>query len=170
MGQPAAPAGAQPTSAPAPAQTVPPPGAAGPTAGTAQILLTPPGTEFRVGGGPYTVPVSIANVSRASSVSVTITFNPAVLRVRSVQEGSFMRSGGTDAAFTQQVDPAAGRIDVAITRVGDTTGASGTGLLAAVLFDAIASGAADLTATATASGPGSTPISIAIPPVAVTVR
>jgi general secretion pathway protein D len=168
---PAPPAGVPPPSTPAPAQTTPPPGAVGaPGAATAQILVTPPGTEFRVGGGPYTVPVSIANASRVSSVSVTITFNPAVLRVRSVQEGSFMRSGGANAAFTQQVDPNGGRIDIAVTRVGDTTGASGSGLLAAVLFDAIAPGAADLTATATASGPGGTPIMVSIPPVAVTVR
>jgi hypothetical protein len=105
-----------------------------------------------------------------SSVSVTITFNPAVVRVRSVQEGSFMRTGGGNAAFTQQVDPTAGRIDIAVTRVGDTTGASGTGLLAAVLFDAVAPGAADLMATATANGPGGTSIAVTVPPVAVTVR
>jgi general secretion pathway protein D len=168
--QPAPPPGASPTSAPAPAQTMPPPGAPTSAASGAQILLTPPGTEFRVGGGPYTVPVSIANVSRVSSVSVTITFNPAVLRVRTVQEGSFMRSGGANAAFTHQVDPTAGRIDIAFTRVADTTGASGSGLLTAVLFDAVAPGAADLTATATASGPGGGPIPVSVPPVAVMVR
>jgi general secretion pathway protein D len=99
--QPAGPFGVPQQSTPAPAQTMPPAGASPPTA-AAQVLLTPPGTEFRVGGGPYTVPVSIANASRVSTVSVTITFNPAVLRVRSVQEGSFMRTGGANAAFTQQ--------------------------------------------------------------------
>jgi general secretion pathway protein D len=168
--QPAPPPGAADVFAPAPGQSVPPPGAGAPAAAAAQILLTPPGTEFRVGGGPYTVPVSIANVSRVSSISVTITFNPAVVRVRSVQEGSFMRSGGANAAFTQQVDPTSGRVDVAVTRVGDTTGASGSGLLAAVLFDAVAPGAADLVATATASSPAGAPIPVAVPPVAVTVR
>ena len=30
----------------------------------AQVLVTPPGTQFRVGGGPYTVTVSIAGVSQ----------------------------------------------------------------------------------------------------------
>jgi general secretion pathway protein D len=167
--QPAGPFGVPQQSTPAPAQTMPPAGASPPTA-AAQVLLTPPGTEFRVGGGPYTVPVSIANASRVSTVSVTITFNPAVLRVRSVQEGSFMRTGGANAAFTQQVEPSSGRIDIAVTRVGDTTGASGSGLLAAVLFDAVGPGAADLTASATASAPGGAPLTVSIPPVAVTVR
>jgi type II secretory pathway component GspD/PulD (secretin) len=165
-----APAGVPPTPAPAPAETTPPPGTTGPAVTTAQILLTPPGTEFRVGGGPYTVPVSITNVSRASSVTVTITFNPAVLRVRSVQEGSFMRSGGATAPFTQQVDNAAGRIDIAVTRTGDTTGASGAGLIAAILFDAAAPGSANLTATATVSTPDGAQVPVTVPPVAVTVR
>ena len=81
-----------------------------------------------------------------------------------------MRTGGVNAAFTQQVDSAAGRVDIAITRTGDSTGASGAGLLAAVLFDAAAPGAADITATATASGPGGTAVPVVVPPVAVTVR
>jgi type II secretory pathway component GspD/PulD (secretin) len=169
--QPAGAAGVPPTSAPAPAQTIPPPGAAVPgAAAAAQILVTPPGSEFRVGGGPYTVPISITNASRVSTVSITLTYNPAVLRVRSVQEGSFMRTGGVNAAFTQQVDSAAGRVDIAITRTGDSTGASGAGLLAAVLFDAAAPGAADITATATAGGPGGGAVPVVVPPVAVTVR
>jgi general secretion pathway protein D len=169
---PGAPAGVPPTSAPAPAQTTPPAGVPGAPTATppAQILLTPPGTEFRVGGGPYTVPVSITNASRVSSVTVTITFNPAALRVRSVQEGSFMRSGGASATFTQQVDATSGRIDIAVTRTNDTTGASGAGLVAAILFDAVAAGAGNLSATGMATGPGGAPIPVTVSPVTVTVR
>ena len=166
-----APAGVPPTPAPAPAQTTPPPGVTGaPASPPAQILLTPPGTEFRVGGGPYTVPVSITNASRVSTVTVTITFNPAALRVRSVQEGSFMRQAGASATFSQQVDAAAGRIDIAVTRTADTTGASGAGLLAAILFDAVAAGAGNLSATGMAAAPGGAPIQVTVAPVTVTVR
>ena len=42
------------------------PAAAAANAATAQVIVTPPGTEFRVAGGPYTVPVSINNASRLS--------------------------------------------------------------------------------------------------------
>ena len=50
-----------------------------------------------------------------------------------------MRSSAVqNATFTQETAP--GRIDVTITRSADATGASGTGLLAAVAFDAIAPG------------------------------
>ena len=41
-----------------------------------------------------------------------------------------MRSGGANATFTPQIAP--GRVDMTITRSADATGATGTGLLAAV--------------------------------------
>jgi type II secretory pathway component GspD/PulD (secretin) len=157
---PAAPTGATSTN---PAPTIAPAGA--------QIIVTPPGPEFRIGGGPYTVAVSAANASRLSGLSLTVTFNPAVLRVRAVQEGSFMRAGGAQAAFTQMVDPATGRIDIAIVRAGDATGVAGTGLLAAVLFDAVGAGAANLSVTGTATAPGGTAASLQLAPApAVNVR
>ena len=56
-----------------------------------QIVLSPPGRSFVVGGGPYTVPIDHVGASQISSVTLTITYNPSTLRVRAVQEGSFMR-------------------------------------------------------------------------------
>jgi type II secretory pathway component GspD/PulD (secretin) len=148
----------------------PPVVAAGvPTGG--QILLSPPGPEFRVGAGPYTVPISISGASQLSSVTLTITFNPTALRVRAVQEGSFLRTGGVQATFTQQVDAATGRVDMAIVRTGDQTGVAGTGLLAAIVFDAVGGGSANLTVTGSAAGPRGTPVSLQFGQVpAVTVR
>ena len=148
-----------------------PPAAVPAVAGGGQIVLSPPGPEFRVGAGPYTVPVSVTGASQLSSVSLTLTFNPAVLRVRAVQEGSFMRTGGVAATFTQQVDADRGRVDIAIVRTGDPTGVAGTGLLGAVLFDAVGGGPANLTMTGTATGPSGTPVQLqfGLTPV-VTVR
>ena len=51
-----------------------------------------------------------------------------------------MRQGGVTASFTPRIDAATGRVDIAITRAGDQTGASGAGLLAALIFDAVAPG------------------------------
>ena len=154
--QPAAPAGAD--AAPADAA----PADAVPTGGIgARVIMSPPGPEFRVGAGPYTVPVSITDASQVSSLSLTITFNPTVLRVRSVQEGSFMRAGGVAATFLQQVDAASGRIDIAIMRPDDPTGVAGTGLLSAVLFDAVGGGPANMTVTGSATGTGGAPVPLA---------
>jgi type II secretory pathway component GspD/PulD (secretin) len=162
---PATPPAATVAGAPIAPQAVPQPASGG------QILLSPPGTDFRVGAGPYTVPISITGASQVSSVSLTVTFNPAALRVRVVQEGTFMRTGGVAAAFTQQVDGAAGRVDIAVVRTGDATGVAGTGLLAAILFDAVGGGPASFTVTGTAAGPRGTPVTLQFSQTpAVTVR
>ena len=79
-----------------------------------------------------------------------------------------MRSGGAGVSFAQQVN--AGRIDITLTRSADATGASGTGLLAAVLFDAIAPGSVTLSMSGSATGPGGTPMSLQFRPVTVTVQ
>jgi general secretion pathway protein D len=151
-----------------------PPAAPGPApqpnATTAQVILTPPGTEFRVAGGPYTTPLSINNVSRLSVVTLTVTFNPNVLRVRTVQDGTFMRQGGVATSFTPRIDAATGRVDIAITRSGDQSGASGAGLLAALLFDAVGPGGSVIQVSGVASTPEGSAINLQFNPVTVTVR
>ena len=139
-----------------------------PGIGAAQIIISPPGPTFRVGGGPYTVPISISDAARISTLTLTLTFDPTKLRVRSVNEGSFMRSGGVNATFRQQVE--GNRIDITITRTTDATGASGTGLVAAVLFDAIAPGSVALSASGTATGPGGAAMGLRFSPVTVNVQ
>jgi general secretion pathway protein D len=165
------PAGAAQTTPPAPAAqaaAAPEPPITSPGVGSARVLITPPGTAFRVGQGPYNVPISITGAQRISTITLTVTFDPAILRVRSVQEGSFMRTGGVAVTFTQ--NQGTGRVDVTIARGADATGASGTGLLAAVLFDAIAPGSATLTVSGVATGPGGTAMGLQFQPVTVTVQ
>lgn len=162
---PAAPAQPPPAQPAGGAPPVPLPGAAS----GGQVILSPPGPEFRVGAGPYTIPVSVSGASQLSSVSLTITFNPAALRVRVVQEGSFMRTGGAAVTFTQQVDPATGRVDMAIVRSEDPTGVAGTGLLAAVVFDAVGGGVANLAVTGAASGPRGAAVPLQFAPVPMVV-
>jgi hypothetical protein len=88
--------------------------------------------------------------------------------VRSVQEGSFMRSGGANATFTQQVSQ--GRVDITIVRASDATGATGTGLLGALLVDAVAPGSVTMTVSGAATGPGGTPMGLQFRPANVTVQ
>jgi type II secretory pathway component GspD/PulD (secretin) len=163
------PPGTQPAPPPAglPPSTPTPPTTAG-GIGAAQVVISPPGPTFRVGGGPYTVPISITDASRITTVVLTLIYDPTKLRVRSVQEGSFMRSGGVTASFSQQVT--GNRVDITLVRTADATGASGTGLLAAVLFDAIAPGPNTFTLSGTATGPGGAPMGLRFTPVTITVQ
>jgi len=167
---PPAPAPTPPAGTPPAAETTP--AAAAPTQssgiGSAQVLISVPGTTFRVGGGPYTVPLLVSDAVRLSTVTLTMIFDPQKLRVRSVQEGSFLRAGGISVTFSQQVN--GNRIDISLSRAADTTGASGTGVLAAVLFDAIAPGAVTLTLSGTATGPGGATMGLRFTPVTVTVQ
>ena len=134
----------------------------------AEVIISPSGTTFRVGGGPYLVPLTITNASRISTITLTLTFDPARLRVRNVQEGSFMRAGGANVTFTQQVT--GNRIDITIARAADATGTSGTGVLAAVPFDAIAPGSVTLTLSGTATGPGGVQMGLRFQPVTIAVQ
>ena len=61
---------------------------------------------------------------------------------------------GVAATFAQQVDAASGRIDIAIVRPADQAEVAGTGLLSAILFDAVGGGPANMAVTGTATGPG----------------
>jgi general secretion pathway protein D len=161
-----------PATTPPVASPVPPEPPAVPTAspgvGAAQVTMTPPAPTLRVGGGPYTLPISIANATRLSTITLTLIYDPLKLRIRTVQEGGFMRSGGGSTSFSQQVS--GNRIDITITRAGDVTGATGTGLLAAILFDAVEAGATTLTLSGTATGPGGVAMGLRFAPVTITLQ
>lgn len=162
-----------PAEPPAAAQATPAPPTPAPTpapfAAPARISLSAP-SEMRVGSGPYTVPISIANASRLSTLTLSITYNPALIRVRNVQEGTFMRQGGITPVFNSQVDEKSGRIDIVITRPGDKTGASTSGLLAALLIEPLTAGTGTLSVSGSAAIPGGTAAALQFLPAGVTVR
>jgi general secretion pathway protein D len=135
----------------------------------AQVTITVPAAEWRVGQGPYTLTLSALNMTRAATVTLTLTYNPAALKLRALQEGSFMRTGVPNTAFAQQADNAAGRIDITISRTGDVIGATGSGTLAAVVFDAVAPGTVNFRVSGTANGPGGS-IPLQFTPATVTVK
>jgi len=176
--QPAPPANVNNAATPPPAQVpapqppqqqnqppVPPPVPTRP----AVVSLQPAG-QPQVGGGPYTWPIQITDATQVGSIRMTITYNPAVLKARTVTQGSFMTNGGVTTTFTPQINEAAGRIDILIGRPAGAPGVSGAGLLGAVVFDTVAAGPANITMTVTALTPNAQPIQTIAPPVAVIVR
>jgi type II secretory pathway component GspD/PulD (secretin) len=147
------------------------PGAPAAAATPAQIIVTVPASgEFRVAGGPYITPISINNASRISTMALTVTYNPAVVSVRNVQEGTFMRQGSATVSFTPKIDAAAGRVDITVARTGDLVGASGAGLIASLFFDAVGAGSSMIQVSGIATAPDGKPIQVQFSPVTVTVR
>jgi hypothetical protein len=112
--------------------------------------------------------LSIIDAQRLTTVTLTLVYDVTRLRVRAVQEGSFLRAGGVSVAFANQQN--GNRIDITLARGADATGASGTGVLAAVLFDAIAPGPVTLTLSGAATGLGGTAMGLRFTPVTITVQ
>ncbi|MCX6552329.1 MAG: hypothetical protein NTY02_15225 [Acidobacteria bacterium] len=165
----------------APAQPAPPPAQAGPPAAPPQVAQpavldstriapTVPAGPAVVAGAPITVPINVTGASRLSRVTLSLRYNPKVLRARLVQEGTFMRSGGSTVTFANQVDAAGGRVDITITRANDATGTTGDGMLAAVVFDAVGAGESQVALGGVISGPGGVPMPVQFGQARVTVK
>ena len=146
------------------------PAAPQPPADTLRVILTPPGTPLMVAAQPATVPISVFGASRVSTVTLSLRFDPKVLRVRLVQEGTFLASGGGTVTCAQQVDAVSGRVDITPTRAGDSSGVSGDGVIASVVFDAVGSGISPLGLGGVVTGPGGLPLPVQFGQASVTVR
>ena len=105
-----------------------------------RVVVAAPSAPFQV-GAPYTVPITIENVSQAIGVvSLTVTYDPAVLRAVNVSQGAHMQQGGVTTSFVPKIDAAAGRVEIAIARPFERPGASGTGVIAGISFEAVKAG------------------------------
>ncbi|HPW21402.1 MAG TPA: secretin N-terminal domain-containing protein [Vicinamibacterales bacterium] len=173
----AAPVQAEPAPAAAPEpEPAPPepaaaePAAAQPPADNLRVVLTPPAVPATVAGQAITVPISLFGASRVSTVTLSLRFDPKVLRVRLVQQGTFLAAQGGQVTVAQQTDADAGRLDVTLARTSDTTGVSGDGVLAIVVFDAVGAGTSSLGLGGVITGPGGLPIPAQFGQASVTVR
>ena len=89
----------------------------------------------------FTVQLKAENISDLAGWQSDITFDPAVLKVNSVSEGSFLKQGGGRTHFLRgTIDNTNGRItDIGSARISEG-GASGEGILLSVSFTAMANG------------------------------
>jgi general secretion pathway protein D len=105
-----------------------------------RVVVAAPATPFAV-GAPYTVPIMIENLSQPIGVvSLTVTYDPAVLRAVTVSQGAHMQQGGATTTFAPKIDAAAGRVEIAIARPFNLPGASGSGVVAGISFEAVKPG------------------------------
>lgn len=145
------------------------PGAPQPPLG-ARILVAAPEGGLQIGGPPYTMPVRIDGVSQLGQATVTITYDPKVLRAVSVSQGGFMQQGGVQPTFVPKIDEATGRIDIAMARPATSPGASGSDWLAGIVFQAVGAGQSRIAVTAVLMTNSGQPIPVQTTPVTVTVK
>jgi general secretion pathway protein D len=172
---PATPPGAPPSTPPrapgvVPIAPVQDPTTAPPPASTAIITLSAPSEPMTAASGPSIVPISITGAAQLSTLTLTITFDPNMLRVVGVTQGTFMSQGGANPTFAPKLDVAAGRVDIAFSRPASAGGASGGGLLAAVTFQAIAPGVANISATGVGTSASGTAVPIRTTPAQIIVK
>jgi hypothetical protein len=136
----------------------------------AQVIVSAPTAAMQVGGPAYTVPVTITGVQQVGTVTLTLTYNPAVLKAVSVNQGTFLQQGGLTTTFAPKIDATAGRIDIAISRPAGANGASGTGLVAAISFQAVAAGSSTVAVSGVVLTADGTPVTIQMVPANVTVK
>jgi general secretion pathway protein D len=137
---------------------------------SAQVVVSAPAAAMQVGGPVYTVPVTITGVQQVSTVTLTVTYNPAVLRAEAVTQGTFMQQGSVTTTFAPKIDAAAGRIDIPISRPAGANGASGTGLLVGISFQAVGAGSSTLAVSGVVLTVDGTPVTVQMVPANVTVK
>jgi general secretion pathway protein D len=120
-------------------------------------------------GESFSVQVMMQSDQPLVSVPLAISYDPQLLQVASVMEGDFLRSGG-QTNFANRIDPS-GQILLTGTRT-DAKGATGSGALATIGFQATGSGGTDtrvqvLNVSPVALGGQATPVASPAP---LTVR
>jgi hypothetical protein len=111
---------------------------------TAQAVISAGSTDTSV-DQIFTLPVNIADVSDLYAFQFDLAFDPSILQLLSISEGSFLPSAGSTIFIPGDIDNIGGNaISNADTLVGDIPGASGDGDLVDFTFQAISPGASPL--------------------------
>ena len=108
--------------------------------GSSLFALSTAATQVKV-GDRFIVQLKTENISDLAGWQSDITFDPAVLKVNNVSEGSFLKQGGGRTHFLKgTIDNTTGRIDgIGSARISEG-GVSGEGTLLSVTFIAQANG------------------------------
>jgi general secretion pathway protein D len=98
-------------------------------------------------GEQFSAVLQVQSQGPLRGLPLLVGFDPQALQVVSVQEGAFFKQGGAATSFNQRVDPAQGKVFVALVRQnpgGTDAGVNGTGGVVTVTFKAVKPGPARL--------------------------
>jgi len=103
-----------------------------------------PPSITQTNGATFTVNVTIAGAQNAYSIPFQVTYDPKILQVVNVSNGSFLSQDGQAVALVHRDDDSSGTLQITATRPPGTTGVSGQGTVVTVTFMAKASGQSTL--------------------------
>jgi general secretion pathway protein D len=113
------------------------------TAGATTLAFDPP-TVNQAAGSTFTVNVVLNGAQNVYSVPVQISYNPNVLQVLNVSNGSLLSRDGQAVALVHREDTTTGMLQVTATRPPNSGGVSGQGDVFTLTFMARAPGTSTL--------------------------
>lgn len=119
-----------------PASPQPPPGSAG-FSFEPPAIAQPPGSTF-------TVNILVAGAQNAYSVPLQVTYDPKLLQVVNVSNGTFLSQDGQAVALVHRDDDSSGTLQITATRPPGATGISGQGTVVTLTFMAKSAGQSTL--------------------------
>ena len=150
---PPAPVATPPNTPPAASTSVAPPGAAPPAAPappppTNALVSFVPGQVQNVMGGTFNVNLVIANATDLFSAPLQIKYDPKVLKLNDVVQGSLMASDGQPVTFTKNILNDTGEADITLNRLPGAGGVTGSGMLVTLSFTSLGRGTTTVSAPA----------------------
>ena len=122
-------------------------------------------------GSTFAVNVQLAGAQNAYSVPLQISYDPKMLQVVNVSNGSFLSQDGQAVALVHRDDDTSGTLQITATRPPGAGGVSGQGTIVTLTFVAKAAGQSTLTiARGSVRDPGMQAAPAAGAAIAVTIQ
>jgi general secretion pathway protein D len=128
-----------PAGTPRPAQ----PASPTPPPGTASFSFDPPAIA-QPPGSTFTVNVLVAGAQNAYSVPLQVSYDPKMLQVVNVSNGTFLSQDGQAVALVHRDDDSSGTLQITATRPPGANGISGQGTVVTLTFMAKSTGQSTL--------------------------
>jgi hypothetical protein len=94
------------------------------------------------------VNVNLSTQAEIQNMSLTLSYNPEVLKLNAVNRGNVIMRLGENPSFLQNIDNASGTCVVGFTGSTMTSGFKGAGNLVTLVFESIASGESQISVSA----------------------
>lgn len=121
-------------------------------------LLSPPSLDVPQ-GREFRLTVDLRTDSEIGNMSLTLGFDPRVVRLKDVAEGGFLSQAGTRVPFMKNVDSGSGSATIGFSSPALGRGIAGGGVLAILVFDAVAPGETTVSITGiSGAGPTGQPL------------
>ena len=121
--------------------------------GQNQIMLSPPNFEVRQNRDAR-ININLRIQQDVSNMSLSISFDPEVIRLKEVVRREFLNRLGENVPFLQNIDNSAGVCTLGFSSPEIDKGLRGTGTLAILVFEPVSQGESDITVSeVSANGP-----------------